>query len=76
MDNMSGIKCPQCNTGMVVAKQGKWGTFYACDNYPACRYIHSNRNNKPRREDYLKQIIERLDKLNSILETIASKLSK
>lgn len=31
-------KCPQCGENLVV-KQGRYGEFVACRNYPTCRYI-------------------------------------
>ncbi len=33
----SGI-CPRCG-GKLVRREGKYGTFYGCSNYPKCRYI-------------------------------------
>lgn len=34
----TGEICPECNSDMVYRK-GKFGTFEACSNYPACKYI-------------------------------------
>ena len=31
-------KCPQCDHNLVT-KQGRFGEFTACSNYPKCRYI-------------------------------------
>ena len=31
--------CPICETGELVHKQNSRGSFYACSNYPYCRYI-------------------------------------
>ncbi len=31
-----GAKCEKCGGAMVV-KKGKFGTFYACENYPTCK---------------------------------------
>lgn len=31
-------KCPECN-GDLVQRYGKYGKFYACSNYPTCKYI-------------------------------------
>lgn len=33
----SGI-CPRCG-GHLVRRQGKYGAFYGCSNYPKCKYI-------------------------------------
>ncbi len=30
--------CPQCGKGHLVKRQGKFGAFYGCTNYPTCRY--------------------------------------
>ncbi len=29
--------CPRCG-GRIVPRQGRFGTFYGCSNYPRCRY--------------------------------------
>lgn len=31
-------KCPQCETGQLSLKLGKFGAFVGCSNYPECRY--------------------------------------
>ncbi len=31
-------KCPKCDANLVV-KQGRFGEFTACSNYPTCRYV-------------------------------------
>lgn len=33
----TGIKCPNCEKGEIVAKRSRRGTFYACNNYPDCK---------------------------------------
>ncbi len=35
--NNTGITCPKCEKGSIVAKRGRRGQFYACDNYPECK---------------------------------------
>lgn len=35
----TGEKCPECTIGNMVERQGKFGKFIACDNYPSCKYI-------------------------------------
>lgn len=32
--------CPECG-GALTIKYSKWGKFFACTNYPKCRYIKS-----------------------------------
>jgi DNA helicase-4 len=31
-------KCPQCKTGTLELKKGKYGTFYGCNKYPLCSH--------------------------------------
>lgn len=31
-------KCPQCETGQLSLKFGKFGSFVGCSNYPECKY--------------------------------------
>jgi DNA helicase-4 len=31
--------CPECKTGSIVQKQGKYGPFMGCNNFPQCRHI-------------------------------------
>ena len=33
-------KCPKCG-GDLVFRNGKYGGFYGCSNYPKCRYTHN-----------------------------------
>lgn len=36
----TGVACPQCGNGKLVAKRGKSRKiFYACDQYPQCKFI-------------------------------------
>jgi DNA topoisomerase-1 len=37
-DVMLDEKCPQCKSQMAL-KQGRFGEFTACSNYPKCRYV-------------------------------------
>ena len=36
-DTLAGMKCEKCGAEMIV-RTGKYGTFYACSNYPECRF--------------------------------------
>ena len=39
------VTCPVCKKGKLIKRQSRYGkTFYACDNYPSCKYIT---NGKP-----------------------------
>lgn len=31
--------CPECKTGKLMLKMGKFGAFIGCSNYPRCNYI-------------------------------------
>lgn len=35
---LTGEKCPECQSDLVI-RNGKFGKFTACSNYPKCRYI-------------------------------------
>ncbi len=37
-DQLLDEKCPKCESNLVV-KQGRFGEFTACSNYPKCRYV-------------------------------------
>ena len=37
-DAVSSGKCPRCG-GTLVLRNGKYGSFYGCSNYPSCNYI-------------------------------------
>lgn len=32
--------CPDCETGKLSVKLGKYGAFIGCSNYPECKYTH------------------------------------
>ena len=32
-------KCPDCETGQLVKKKGKYGYFLGCTNYPKCNHM-------------------------------------
>ncbi|MBR6113155.1 MAG: type I DNA topoisomerase [Bacilli bacterium] len=34
----TGEKCPECGNSLVI-RNGKYGKFTACSNYPTCKYI-------------------------------------
>ena len=39
------VECPSCKKGKLIQRQSRFGkTFYACDNYPSCKYVL---NDKP-----------------------------
>ncbi len=34
-------KCPECGVGDLVIKDGRYGKFIACNNYPDCKYTRA-----------------------------------
>ncbi len=39
-DEKTGEKCPLCG-GDLVYKEGRYGKFVACSNYPTCKYVET-----------------------------------
>jgi len=37
-----GEKCPLCNEGNLLQKEGRYGKFIACSNFPKCNYTRGN----------------------------------
>ncbi len=35
--NSTGVTCPVCGQGEIVAKRSRRGVFYACNRYPECK---------------------------------------
>ncbi len=38
VEYVEGMVCPNCG-GRIVMKQGRYGAFKACENYPKCKTI-------------------------------------
>jgi putative DNA topoisomerase len=39
----TAVKCPSCKNGLIQKRQNRFGKFfYACDNYPKCKYLLNN----------------------------------
>ncbi len=36
---LTGKKCPKCEKGDLMERDGRYGKFIACSNYPKCKYI-------------------------------------
>jgi DNA topoisomerase-1 len=62
-DQILDEKCPRCSSNLVL-KQGRFGEFTACTNYPDCRYIkHKSTGVKcPTDGDKGGEIVERKSK--------------
>ena len=39
-DEKTGEKCPVCGSDLVY-KEGRYGKFVACSNYPTCKYVET-----------------------------------
>jgi DNA topoisomerase-1 len=35
----TGEKCPLCNVGMLIEREGRFGKFISCNRYPKCKFI-------------------------------------
>lgn len=40
-------KCPRCQKGFMVQRNGKYGKFWSCSNYPECKMTAKDDNGKP-----------------------------
>lgn len=39
LEQSTGVQCPECGKGDIVAKKSRRGkTFYACNQYPDCKF--------------------------------------
>lgn len=38
-----GEKCPDCKDGELVVREGKFGKFISCDQFPECKYTRAYR---------------------------------
>jgi ssDNA-binding Zn-finger/Zn-ribbon topoisomerase 1 len=39
-DKHQAKRCGACGTGIMVERNGKYGIFWGCSNYPRCRGSH------------------------------------
>ncbi len=47
-----GMQCPECKTGKMMLKNGFYGEFLACNNYPKCKTIMKITNGKVDTKSY------------------------
>ncbi len=40
----TGEMCPDCTTGKLIERDGPYGRFIACANYPKCKYVRQSEN--------------------------------
>jgi DNA topoisomerase I len=45
---LTSKKCPKCD-GKLVLRKGIYGAFYACENYPKCKYVFSDKKTKTKK---------------------------
>lgn len=43
----TGEACPDCKNGKLIERDGKFGKFVACNNYPKCKFIKKDENAAP-----------------------------
>lgn len=43
-DVPTGERCPECQAGDLVIKEGRYGKFIACSRYPDCKYTRNVEN--------------------------------
>jgi len=51
---LTGEKCPKCETGMLMDRDGRFGRFVACTNYPKCKFIKENEEEKAKKDTGVK----------------------
>lgn len=44
----TGEKCPECEKGKLVERDGRFGRFVSCDQYPKCKYIKKDAETEKR----------------------------
>jgi DNA topoisomerase I len=66
-DQILEEKCPRCGSNLVI-KQGRFGEFTACTNYPECKFIKHKTTGVPCPTDAAKggEIVERKSKRGKI----------
>jgi DNA topoisomerase-1 len=60
-------KCPRCSSNLII-KQGRFGEFTACTNYPECKYIKHKTTGVPCPQDQDKggEIVERTSRRGKV----------
>ena len=73
----TGELCPNCGSPLVI-KQSKYGKFTACSNYPTCKYIKSNKEEKELKEIFIKYsyALDDKEKLKYISDYCSDELKK
>jgi len=50
----TGEKCPQCETGKLMEREGRFGKFIACSNYPKCKYVKTSEEEEAKKKTGVK----------------------
>lgn len=46
----TGETCPQCETGKLMEREGRFGKFIACSNYPKCKYVKTSEEEEAKKK--------------------------
>lgn len=52
----TGEKCPDCEEGMLVIREGRYGKFISCDQFPTCKYTRPLEENKKSQPELLEEL--------------------
>lgn len=52
----TGEKCPDCEEGMLVIREGRYGKFISCDQFPTCKYTRALEENKKEQPELLEEV--------------------
>ncbi len=57
-NSSTGVKCPVCKKGDIIAKKSRRGIFYACNQYPECKTAFWGKPNGEKCPDCSSLLIE------------------
>lgn len=52
----TGEKCPDCEDGELVIREGRYGKFISCNNFPTCKYTRALEENKKEEPELLEEL--------------------
>ncbi len=52
----TGEKCPDCEDGELVIREGRYGKFISCNNFPDCKYTRALEENKKDEPEVLEEL--------------------
>lgn len=52
----TGEKCPDCEDGELVIREGRYGKFISCNNFPDCKYTRALEENKKDEPELLEEL--------------------